>query len=56
MSNLFGFLNLAKLLSVASDGVSSSEGVGEGVFAMTRARKRKVESQRDSFFVGCGRE
>ena len=35
--------------SVASDGVSSSEGVGEGVFAMTRARKRKVESQRDSF-------
>jgi hypothetical protein len=42
-------LNLAKLLSVASDGVSSSEGEGEGVFAMTRARKRKVESQRDSF-------
>ena len=35
--------------SVASDGVSSSEGEGEGVFAMTRARKRKVESQRDSF-------
>ena len=34
--------------SVASDGVSSSEGEGEGVFAMTRARKRKVESQRDS--------
>ena len=35
--------------SIASDGVSSSEGEGEGVFAMTRARKRKVESQRDSF-------
>jgi hypothetical protein len=49
MLNLLDFEFGKTSFSVASDGVSSSEGEGEGVFAMTRARKRKVESQRDSF-------